>query len=120
MVNDVFSFQVKWAWLSMDLGCYMEDAVAKVDRCKNRLQHWSKVSFGNITKSLNDKRIAMKKVETKALRGNSYESVFILENEVTELLANEEKLWQQHSKAHWITSGDKNTTSFHRKALQGF
>lgn len=35
-------------------------------------------------------------------------------------MANEEKLWQQSSKVHWITSGDKNMAFFHRKASQRF
>ena len=83
---------IKSAWPSMDTGCYMEDVMVKVDRCKNRLQHWSKVSFGNITKALNDKRNALKKAKTEAQRGSSYESVFILKKEITKLLANEEKL----------------------------
>lgn len=84
---------VKWVWRSSDSGCYMEDVVVKVNRCKKRLQHWCKVCFGNITKSLNDKQVALKKVETEALTDSNYENVFTLKKEITELLANEEKLW---------------------------
>lgn len=36
------------------------------------------------------------------------------------LLAQEEKLWQQRSHAHWLSSGDKNTNFFHNKASQHF
>lgn len=111
---------IKSAWPSTDRGCYMEDVMVKVDRCKNRLQHWSKASFRNITKALNDKRNALRKAKFEAQMGSSYESVFILKKGITKLLANEERLWQQRSKAHWITSGDKNTAFFHRKASQRF
>lgn len=83
------------AWQSSYTGSHMEGVVEKVSRCQNKLQSWSKLCFGNITKTLNEKRAALKRAETEALKGDGYESVYTLKKEITELLSKEEKLWQQ-------------------------
>lgn len=66
------------AWQSSYTGSHMEGVVEKVSRCQNKLQSWSKLCFGNITKTLNEKRAALKRAETEALKGDGYESVYTL------------------------------------------
>lgn len=111
---------VKSAWQIDHPGSYMEKVIAKVAHYQTQLKFWSKHSFGNITRSLVEKRMALKKAEAEVLKGSNYDSVFNLKKEITELLIIEEKLWQQRSKSHWISGGLKTQHFFHSKASQRF
>lgn len=62
----------------------------------------------------------MKEAEEAALRGSSGVAMVELKQELASLLVQEEKLWQQTSKTHWMKSGDSNSKYFHNRASQRF
>ena len=43
-----------------------------------------------------------------------------LNTELRDSLISKEKLWQQHSKLHWLKEGDQNTGYFHSRASQRY
>ena len=47
-------------------------------------------------------------------------NILYLEKEIHGLLIKEEQLWEQWSKSHWISLGDKNIAFFHSRASQRF
>ena len=76
--------------------------------------------FNNISRALKEKKYLLKLAEEAAQKGCPFDRVADLKKEILELLGQEEKLWQQRSYVHWLSSGDKNTSFFHNKASQRF
>jgi len=66
------------------------------------------------------KKKCLKGTEVAAARGGDVDFFLQLKSEVNELLSLEEKMWQQHSKVHWMVSRDRNTSYFHNRASQNF
>ena len=88
--------------------------------CQTKLRRWSKESFCNITWAVRDKKKEIEEAEKRAIHGVCVDRVHYLKAELRDLLSREEKLWQQHSKQHWLKEGDQNTSFFHGKASQRF
>ena len=62
----------------------------------------------------------LKAAECEAAKGRQVDRFIKLKSEVVDLLCLDEKMWQQHSKEHWMISGDRNSKYFHTRALQWF
>ncbi|XP_075674719.1 uncharacterized protein LOC142643876 [Castanea sativa] len=65
-------------------------------------------------------RKKLKETKGKTALGGSIEVVFALKHELRELLAQEEKLWQQRAKEAWLKEGDQSSTYFHSRASHKF
>ena len=89
---------------------------ANVNNCQRILKEWSRVSFGNISQTLAEKKKQIKVAEGEVVRSGNGDRLHVLKAELRELLTKEEKLWQQCSKLHWLKEGDQNTCYFHGKA----
>lgn len=109
---------MKTAWEGGSISCMISQVGEKIKRCQRDLQRWSKQSFCNISRALIEKRSFLKSVEEIAQLGGDYNPVYTIKKEISELLLLKEQLWHQRSCAHWMKSGDKNTTFFHSKASQ--
>lgn len=120
------------AWLSED-GCHETIKAAwgaelrsptmslvgkKRKQCQRELRWWSSQHFNNITRTLKEKKHLLRCAEEAAQKGGPLDRVLAIKNDISVLLAQEEKLWQQRSHAYWMSSGDKNTSFIHSKASQ--
>ena len=98
----------------------MHKVEEKFKLCQKTLSWWSREKFGNITRTLNEKKRLLKAVEDAATRGGDFQQVVSLKREENILLSQEEKMRHQRGKTHWIQSGDRNTSHFHSRASQRF
>ena len=89
---------------------------ANVNNCQRILKEWSRISFGNISRTLAEKKKQIKVAEGKVVRSGNGDLLHVLKAELRELLTKEEKHWQQRSKLHWLKERDQNTRYFHGKA----
>ncbi|KAL0014227.1 hypothetical protein SO802_001296 [Lithocarpus litseifolius] len=92
----------------------------KIKKCQRELKWWSSKHFKNISQTLKEKKHLLKDAEEDAQRGGPFDRVLAIKKDISVLLVQEEKLWQQRSHAHWLSSGDKNTSFFHSKASQRY
>ena len=98
----------------------MVEVAGKVQFCGEKLTEWSKNSFGNVKKTLEEKINLLSKVEMDAARGGDPLRVKALQLEINNMLDKENLMWQQRSRALFLKSGDRNTAYFHSKASQKF
>ncbi|KAK9984667.1 hypothetical protein SO802_034192 [Lithocarpus litseifolius] len=94
----------------------MNQVEGKIQECQEKLSHWSWLNFGNITRSLKEKKEQLRKAEEVAIKGGSMDKVCKLKWEINGLLIKEEKMWKQRSRALWLHEGDQNTQFFHNRA----
>lgn len=106
---------MKATWRSSHLSSPMSRVEENIKSCQSTLQWWSKNHFQTITQSLNSKKHLLKLTEETAVVSGRIELVLQLKREINDLLSQEEKLWQQRSKAQWMKEGDKNSSYFHSR-----
>ena len=85
------------AWSHVYQGNPMSRVEGKVDRCHKILKWWSKVAFGNVTRSLREKKELLRLAEEEAIRVGSFSHVQRLKKEISKLLVKEEQMWKQRS-----------------------
>lgn len=106
---------IQSAWESNTAGTPMDNLIQKIDGCQTKLQAWSRMHFGNICRSLAEKKKLLAQAEAISKLGGNHEQVKILRGEVYELMVKENCLWQQRSRVR-LNSGDLNTSYFHSRA----
>ena len=114
------SSTVNKAWGPPLIGAIMVEVAGKVQFCGEKLTEWSKNSFGNVKKTLEEKINLLSKIEMDAARGGDPLRVKALQLEINNMLDKENLMWQQRSRALFLKSGDRNTAYFHSKASQRF
>ena len=67
---------------------------------------------------LAEKRSQLQQAELLSIQGGDHNQVFILRNELNQLLTKEETMWSQRSRSHWLQEGDRNTRFSHNRASQ--
>ena len=118
MTNDSCVGVIKNAWDGNTLVNPIKRLLRKVDVCRSFLQTWSKLSFGNIRKLLDQKKKLLAQAEALSMFGRNHDHVKILRGEVYELMVKEDCLWHQRSRVDWLKAGDLNTSYFHSRANQ--
>ena len=118
MIDDRCEGVIKNAWDGNTLVNPMERLVRKVDVCHSSLQTWSKLSFGNIRRLLNQKKKLLAQAEALSMSSRNHDHVKILRDEIYELMVKEDCLWHQRSRVDWLKAGDLNTSYFHSRANQ--
>lgn len=114
------SATVTGAWGPPQMGVSMPVIAEKIQICGERLTEWSKNSFGNIRKLLEEKRKMLDRAVMVVAMGGDQSLVKSLQKEIDGLLDKECLMWQQRSRALFLKCGDRNTSYFHNKASQRF
>lgn len=64
-----------------------------LEECQEKFWKWSNLFFGNVTRGLIEKKKKLKEAERQTTKGGSVDMVYILKEELKELLSKEEKWW---------------------------
>ena len=90
----------------------MQMVWAKLERCKSKLQRWSREKFGKNECLIKDKTIAL--TELQELDGPEHnEAIKALQQEIDTLLEFKDIRWKQRVKQSWYRDGNRNTPFFH-------
>ena len=92
--------------------------MSKIDACRTSLWSRSRLSFGNIRRTLAQKKEQLVEAEALSMGGLNHDQVKILKGEVYDLMVKGDCMWHQQSWVDWLKSGDMNTNYFHSRATQ--
>lgn len=84
---------IKIAWDSAYTGLKMFQVHHKLKECKKKHGDWSRLSFGNIKKQIDDLKFKLNQAEMLALQGDCHEKLNNLRRSLNSLLEKEEKMW---------------------------
>ena len=125
-------FQLEKAWLFDHLCSKVVEAIwearevddpatrviRKIDKCGQELKRWERDHFGNIRKTLKEKRKELAEAKKEELCIGRNFRIQELKKEIMVLVDKENKLWFQRSKVLWAKQGDRNSKYFHCRATQ--
>ncbi|XP_058195012.1 uncharacterized protein LOC131311532 [Rhododendron vialii] len=106
------------AWDTSTPGSAMYSLRTKLRSCQKSLQEWSRKTFGNNKKRIEDLTEKIRIIQSLPFsqEGFSQEQDFAKELEITML--REEMYVHQRSRVNWLKFGDKNTVFFHATLMQ--
>ena len=96
----------------------MQRAMSKIDACRISLWSRSRLSFGNIRRTLAQKKKQLAEAEALSMGGLNHDQVKILKGEVYNLMVKGDCMWHQQLWIDWLKSGDMNTNYFHSHTTQ--
>ncbi|KAL0356018.1 UNVERIFIED_CONTAM: Retrovirus-related Pol polyprotein from type-1 retrotransposable element R2 [Sesamum radiatum] len=89
---------------------------ARIRSVRVHLLQWERREFGNVRSRIRQLEDRILSLDKGNLSTDSKQLLEMMKSELEELLAREELLWKQRSKAEWLREGDKNTAYFHARA----
>ncbi|CAL1395984.1 unnamed protein product [Linum trigynum] len=92
------------------------ETVNKLDKCRLKLDQWSKETFPNYRTQPARIKKEIRKLDWLRKTNVVLDQRRTLESELAALDHDEELFWKQRSRANWLKGGDKNTNYFHWKA----
>ncbi|OMP06477.1 hypothetical protein CCACVL1_01552 [Corchorus capsularis] len=110
LFHEDFDMAIKKAWPDGDV-----DIVKKIKACGTTLEDWNQTMFGNLQFNIAKKQKEFGSLFARGASGNHAE-LDKCNRDLDKLLHQEELLWRQRPKTHWLKVRDRNTRFFHAVA----
>ena len=118
LLDDRCEDTVKVAWTSIESLDPSSAILKKIAKCEQDLTWWNNNCFGNVRRTLVDKKKLLAVAELEAMRSRNNSQVRLLKAKVNVLIDRESRLWSQRSRVLWLSKGESNTKNFHSKATK--
>ncbi|XP_023906573.1 uncharacterized protein LOC112018294 [Quercus suber] len=92
---------VEAIWEAREVDDPAARVIRKIDKCGQELKKWERDHFGNIRKTLKEKRKELAEAEKEALSTGQNFQILELKKEITVLVDKENRIWFQRSKVLW-------------------
>ena len=118
LIDHSCSKVVEAIWEAREVDDPATKVIQKIDKCGQELKRWERDHFGNIRKTLKEKRKELVEAKKEALCTRRNFRIQELKKEIMVLVDKENRLWFQRSKVLWAKQGDRNSKYFHSWATQ--
>ncbi|XP_026416986.1 uncharacterized protein LOC113312448 [Papaver somniferum] len=104
--------------ISSDHYPILHDIVRKIMDVGKKLNEWCRKIFGNIFRTVEDRKEKLLKVQMEAHLRDTRMEEKVLYEEIEQLNVMQQRYYEHRSKVKWIPNMDKNTRVFHLSFMQ--